>query len=65
MKKTYIAPASLTVQLRGRDALLQSVSGNSIGLGYGGDTGTSGIISADVKEKNPPINDVNVWDDEW
>lgn len=65
MKKTYIAPASLTVQLRGRDALLQSVSGNSIGLGYGGDTDTSGIISADVKEQYPPISDVNVWDDEW
>ena len=64
MKKTYISPAALTVQLGYRDALLQSVSSTE-GLGgtsWGGSTSQEGgPSSADVKG----MTDVNVWDEEW
>ena len=68
MKKTYISPAALTVQLGYRDALLQSVSSSSptkglTGTSFGGTTSsTSGgvtVTSGDTKESK------NIWDEEW
>ena len=65
MKKTYISPAALTVQLGYRDALLQSVSSEEslTGTSFGGTTSsTSGgvtVTSGDTKESK------NIWDEEW
>ena len=65
MKKTYINPTIVTVQLRGRDAILTSVSGFATldDTSFGGTTsgGGNNITDADVKG----ISDVNVWDNEW
>ena len=66
VKKTYISPAALTVQLGYRDALLQSVSSSSpttglTGTRYGGSTSsiTGGVTEGDTKESK------NIWDEEW
>lgn len=66
MKKTYNQPTSFVVELRGRDAILQSISGGSSldGTEFGGSTsGNEGGFpdGGDVKG----ITDVNVWDEEW
>ena len=67
MKKTYNQPTCLAVELRGRDAMLQSISSNSTSTGlagtsWGGSTSSaSEPISGDVKG----MTDVNVWDEEW
>ena len=63
MKKTYISPIMLTVQLGSRDALLQTVSAQStLGAGYRGTTSSnSSVTEGDVKESKS----VNVWDEEW
>ena len=62
MKKTYISPIMLTVQLGSRDALLQTVSAQStLGAGYRGATSDNGVTAGDVKESKS----VNVWDEEW
>ena len=62
MKKTYMVPALLVVQLASRDALLQSVSAQStLGVTYKGTTSDNGVTDADVKG----VTDVNVWDKEW
>lgn len=63
VKRTYIIPEFLVVNLVSRDALLQSVSGKASlsGTSYGGNSSDAGDISADVKEST----DINVWDDEW
>ena len=58
MKKTYITPASLSVELGSRDAMM-GMSASGEGIGYGGGTGEGGIIEGDVKEHK------NVWDEEW
>ena len=63
MKKTYISPAMLTVELGSRDALLQSVSSTEglTGTSYGGRTSsiTGGVTEGDVKESK------SIWDEEW
>jgi len=62
MKKTYISPAALTVQLGSRDAMLQSISSTGSLSGTTssrGGTGAAGIEDADVKEHK------NIWDEEW
>ena len=63
MKKTYISPAALTVELGSRDALLQSVSSSSpttglTGTSYGGGS-TGRATEGDVKESK------SIWDEEW
>ena len=59
MKKTYISPNTLVVELRCKNCILadslQMFSSTTVEDSNGGW----------VKEENPPINDVNVWDDEW
>ena len=66
VKKTYIIPSSLTVQLSSRDAQLQTISANSASTGldgttFGGNTSSASIgpEGADVKENK------SVWDEEW
>ena len=62
VKKTYNQPTCFVVQLRGRDALLSSVSAaGTTGMSYGGTTSVNEITNADVKG----TNDVNLWDNEW
>lgn len=63
MKKTYIVPALLVVQLGSRDALLTLSANDSLGVNDGGTTSDHGVTSADVKEQN--VSNVNVWDKEW
>ena len=58
MKRTYITPAVLTVELSGRDALLQSMSAGT-DLTSGGSTGEEGVTEADARESK------NIWSDEW
>ena len=57
MKKTYISPEFVAVELRCNQMLAES-------FGY-----KSGTIYNEedvlVKENNPPISDKSVWDDEW
>jgi hypothetical protein len=65
MKKTYNQPTCLVVELRGRDAILTSVSGNYSldDTSWGGTTSSvsGGVSEGDVKG----ITDVNLWDNEW
>ena len=60
MKKTYISPAALTVELGSRDALLQSVSSTEglTGTSYGGSS-SGRVTEGDVKESK------SLWDEEW
>jgi len=58
MKKTYISPESLLVELRCTQMLAESVGINST-------TTTTGTNGGWVKEDNSPITDKNIWDEEW
>lgn len=60
MKKTYMTPAALTVELN-CGAICQSLI---IGSGNGSDR-TTGDGTDLVKEESTPITDKNLWDDEW
>ena len=58
MKKTYISPEFILVELRGIQMLAESVpvDGNT----------ASGNSGGWVKEENDNmISDKNIWDDEW
>ena len=58
MKKTYISPEFVAVELRCKSYMLEGSlirSANTVEDGNGGW----------VKEDYPPISDKNVWDDEW
>ena len=63
MKKTYITPASLTVKLAGRDAVLQVVSANDylLGTGFEGNTLDNNVTNADTKE----LFGKSIWENEW
>ena len=66
MKKIYNQPTSFVVELRGRDAILQSISGGSSldGTSYGGNSSDHGSDLSDGGDVKG-ITDVNVWDNEW
>ena len=57
MKKTYISPELLVVQMRMSSAILVG-SGPDAGINVGRE-----IDEFDVKEN--VVTDVNVWDNEW
>jgi hypothetical protein len=62
MKKTYITPSVLTVQLSSRSTLMSLSATDSLdGTSYGGTTLGNSIIDADVKG----FGDKNIWDEEW
>ena len=66
MKNIYNQPTCLVIELRGRDALLTTLSATNSSTGlsgtsYGGTTSDNNITNADVKE----TSDVNLWDEEW
>lgn len=50
----------LAVTLNGRDALLQTLSDSTTGIGSGGSTSKEDVTDADVKEHGK-----NIWDEEW
>ena len=58
MKKAYITPAMLTVQLGTCKMMAESLTISSSGTTI---NSSSDIL---VKEQNTPT-DVNLWDDEW
>ena len=58
MKKTYISPAMLTVQLGTVHMMAESLIIDK--------SGTKTIDnSADILVKENNVSDVNVWDNEW
>ena len=62
MKKIYIAPSTLTVQLSSRSVLMSVSANESLdGTSYGGETLGNSIIDADTKS----YGNKNVWDNEW
>ena len=58
MKKTYISPASLTVQLGTTQMMAQSLTINR-------GSSTSIQNSGDILVKEDNTSDVNLWDNEW
>ena len=57
MKKTYICPEFLLVELRCSQMLAESYTRS--------ETQVSGTSGGWVKEENTSITDKNVWDEEW
>ncbi len=57
MKKTYISPELLAVELRTMHMMAQSLPINT----------TSDIItdSDEILVKGSTVTDINLWDDEW
>ena len=58
MKKTYISPTSLTVQLGTTQMMSQSLTINR-------GSSTSIQNSGDILVKEDNTSDVNLWDNEW
>ena len=58
MKKTYISPASLTVQLGTTQMMAESLTINR-------GSSTSIQNSGDILVKEDNTSDVNLWDNEW
>ena len=56
MKKTYISPEFLVVKLTCSSLIADSFAKYATGA-------DADVVP--VKENNPPIGDVNVWDEEW
>ena len=59
MKKSYIIPEALIVELNCRHAVLTVSAPGLEGTSTGGGTDDGGIDEGDVKES------VNIWDEEW
>ena len=60
MKKTYISPEFILVELSGIQMLAESIP-----VHVTGETTASGTSGGWVKEENTSITDKNVWDEEW
>ena len=58
MKKTYISPEFILVELRGIQMLAES-------LGVDNNTTVSGTSGGWAKEDNTTISDKSLWDEEW
>ena len=58
MKKTYISPAFIAVELRCNQMLAESTLGIK-----SGDIDSEGSVL--VKEDNSPVTNKSVWDEEW
>lgn len=63
VKKRYIAPELIVVELASRNAMMSVSAVSTLGVGYRGTTSGNSIGEADVKEQN--VSDVNLWDKEW
>ena len=62
MKKNYMKPSLLVVELQQRDNVLESVSQIDSEVGGGGGDGSG--LGADVKGASMG-NGKSVWDEEW
>ena len=64
MKKTYISPEFILVELSGIQMLAESIpvdlTGETTASGNRG-----GWVKEQVDEINSTVSDKNVWDDEW
>ena len=64
MKKTYISPEFILVELSGIQMLAESIP-----VDLTGETTASGNSGGWVKEQvddiNSTVSDKNIWDDEW
>lgn len=61
MKKTYISPEFILVELSGIQMLAESIP-----VDLTGETTASGNSGGWAKEENDNmISDKNIWDDEW
>ena len=61
MKKTYISPEFILVELSGIQLLAESIP-----VDLTGETTASGNSGGWAKEENDNmISDKNIWDDEW
>ena len=61
MKKTYISPEALTVQL---GTMQHMMTGSQLSI-YSGSSATPIDNSGDILVKEQSTSDVNLWDDEW
>lgn len=59
MKKTYIIPGLVVVQMRPQSAILSTSS-----LGLNNEAGNA-LGDGEILVKESGSSDVNVWDDEW
>lgn len=60
MKKTYISPEFILVELSGIQMLAESIPVDLTGA-----TTTTGTSGGWAKEESTPITDKSVWDEEW
>ena len=60
MKKIYIQPNVLIVNVRTTHMISASVTTSVEGLGYGGNTSDASILEGAAK-----ANNYSVWDDDW
>lgn len=61
MKKIYINPELMVVELGTRNMLMGMSATDSLGIVDGGDTDSNNIIEGDVKG----ISNNSIWDSEW
>ena len=60
-KNTYSAPCVTVVELNARGVFMNLSAGDTLGVGFMGDTASSEIEIADVKGTSRH----NIWDQEW
>ena len=60
MKKTYISPEFILVELRGIQMLAESIP-----VDVNGATTTTDTSGGWVKEGNTTVTDKSIWDEEW
>ena len=61
MKKEYTAPMLIVVEFNARSMFMNLSAGDTLGIGFGGDTVSSEIEIADVKGSSFH----SIWDQEW
>jgi hypothetical protein len=59
MKKTYISPKALIVELQINNSVLLTISETEV------DTSKGGWVKEDVGSRNSTVTDKSVWDSEW
>ena len=58
MKKTYISPEFLTVELRCNQMLAESMM-------FGSSEQTAGVNSGGFVKEDNTVTDKSIWDEEW
>lgn len=60
MKKTYIIPETLVVDLMPKVEFMQNMSANP-----GDDSETEGLVKGHVADDDASAGSKNIWDEEW